>query len=441
MTRKLLIIDDSEHDRLSYCRALRNTGWEIVTADNLSDGRRALQESPPDLILLDYNLPDGFGIELLQEINVDDNAPPVIMLTGSEDASMAVKVMKGGARDYFVKNVSGSHLELLPLAMDRVLEQHALKIEKSQAELQLRLAANVYNNITEGVLVTDPDGTIVSLNPAFCAITGYSEEELVGGNPRIIKSNRHDHAFYQTMWDRISSEGYWHSEIWNRRKDGEPFLARLTITAIRDNQGNLQHYVAVQTDITAAKQNEEIIRHQAYHDALTGLPNRALFMDRLRLQLAYAQRHDTSLAVLFIDLDGFKTINDDLGHEVGDDLLKDVAQRLKCCVRESDTVARLGGDEFTAILNDLQEPESAAFIAQKILDTLQSPFLLGRHERYISASIGVALYPADSNDVIDLLRLADSAMYKSKLAGKARFTFARQELGSVKNDSDRHQAT
>ena len=422
--RKLLIVDDSEADQFSYRRALKQTGWEIVPAGTLADARQALGEGAPALILLDYNLPDGCGLSLLQELREDRKAPPVIMLTSSVDATMAVTVMKAGASDYFVKDVFGSHLELLPLAIERVLEQHALKLDKLRQELQLRLAANVFNNITEGVLVTDPDGAIVSLNPAFSAITGYAEAELLGGNPRILKSNRHDLDFYRKMWECISREGYWHDEIWNRRKSGELFLARLTITAIRDDRGTLQHYVAVQTDITDAKRNEDLIRHQAYHDALTGLPNRALFMDRLRHQLAYAHRHGKSLATLFIDLDGFKAVNDELGHEVGDDVLREVAQRLKNCVRASDTVARLGGDEFTAILNDLQGAEFAAQVAQKMLDALQLPLQLGVHERHISASIGIALYPVHCSDVVELVRQADTAMYRAKQAGKARYVFA-----------------
>ncbi len=295
--------------------------------------------------------------------------------------------------------------------------------ERKKSEKQLQLAASVYNNITEGVLTTQPDGTIDSVNPAFCHITGYSEAELIGSNPRILKSSRQDSIFYQVMWNSISHDGYWQGEIWNRRKDGTLYLARETITAIRNNQGQLQNYVAVQSDITELKKIEENIRHQAYHDQLTKLPNRVLFMDRLRHQIAYSHRQKSCMAVLFIDLDGFKAVNDSLGHEAGDDLLKQVAIRLKECVRESDTVARLGGDEFTAVISDITGVDDAAAVAQKMLEMMCKPFNLGVNEGTISASIGISLYPTNSDNAAKLLKGADEAMYVAKRSGKAKFAF------------------
>jgi diguanylate cyclase (GGDEF)-like protein/PAS domain S-box-containing protein len=296
--------------------------------------------------------------------------------------------------------------------------------ERKKTERQLLLAANVYNNITEGIVTTLPDGTIISVNPAFCLITGYSETELIGANPRLLKSGRQDVDFYRVMWDSISQDGYWQGEMWNRRKDGSLYIAHETITAIRDNHGELQNYVGVQNDITEVKQIEENIRHQAYHDPLTKLPNRTLFMDRLRHQLAYSHRQQTCMAVLFIDLDGFKAINDNLGHQAGDDLLKEVAVRLRECVRESDTIARLGGDEFTAIISDIKGAEDAAPVAQKMLDMMCAPFQLGSTAGRISASIGIAHYPTDSDNAVEILKLADDAMYEAKRNGKANFVLA-----------------
>lgn len=420
MIRTILLVDDSEHDQLSYQRALRESGYAFRIAPALASGLALVAECQPDVVLLDYKLPDGDGLSFIRHLKERDSgdAPPVVMLTGSGDEAVAVSAMKAGASDYLIKDVAGRHLKLLPAVVERALRERDSRLVRREAERQLQLAASVYLNILEGVVATDPDGIIVSVNPAFCSITGYAEDELLGKNPSIIKSNRHEPAFFQAMWGSVRQEGIWRGEVWNRRKDGSLFLSRETITAIRDNLGRLQNYVAVLTDITEAKQAEESIRHQAYHDPLTKLPNRSLFMDRLRHQLAYAHRQRAGLAVFFIDLDGFKAVNDELGHEVGDDVLKEAAARLAGCVRESDTVARLGGDEFTAIIEDIGHPDAAVLVAQKMLDQLAQPFSVGRHAPCVSASIGIARYPADSNDAVNLVKLADEAMYQAKRSGK-----------------------
>lgn len=313
-----------------------------------------------------------------------------------------------------------------------VEERESIQTEltKSYAELQLnsgrlQLAANVYNNISEGVMITDPTGNIVSVNPAFHSMTGYLAEELVGKNPRTLKSGKHTTDFYQSLWQSVEREGYWRGEIWNRRKNGSLFLTRQTITAIRDNHGELQHYVSVQSDITESKRAEESIRHKAYHDALTGLPNRALLLEQTELHLAFAKRHNKMLAILFVDLDGFKAINDEFGHDVGDLVLKASAARLKTCARESDTVARIGGDEFVAVLNDLAASTGAAEVARKMIDCLEQPLPLpDGHANRISASIGIAIYPTIGEKAEALMAAADEAMYVAKRNGKATYVYA-----------------
>lgn len=423
MKRTLLLVDDSEHDQLAHQRALRETGHEVVTAQTVAAGLALAVERRPDAILVDYNLPDGNGLEFIRMLKEQDAeyTPSVVMLTGSGDERVAVQAMKAGASDYLIKDVAGGHLKQMPMVVERALREHAERLARREAERQLQLAANVYHNITEGILVTEPNGIIVSVNPALCLMTGYAAEELLGATPRIIKSNRHDPDFYRAMWTRIGQDGSWQGEIWNRHKSGSLFLARETITAIRDDRGRLRNNVAMLIDITDARRAEDFVRHQAYHDALTGLPNRSLFMDRLRHQIAHAHRQKSCMAVLFVDLDGFKEINDELGHEVGDDLLKEAAERLRECVRESDTVARFGGDEFTVVVNDIEGPDDAAEVARKMLDNIGRPFRLGADERRISASIGIALYPADSDDVMALLKAADQAMYQAKRNGKNRY--------------------
>lgn len=309
----------------------------------------------------------------------------------------------------------------------RISAEVGLRQERTslvKANQQLQLAANVLNNITEGVVNTTPAGVIVSVNPAYCEMTGFAEEELVGGNPRLINSGKHDAQFYRDLWNSLDQHGYWEGEIWNKRRDGGSFLGRETITAIRDDLGHLQHYIGVLTDITETRRAQDLIRHQAYHDALTGLPNRTLLMDRLRLHLSLSHRHHKQMAVLFIDLDGFKAVNDELGHDAGDAVLKETALRLLSCVRESDTVARLGGDEFVAVLNDLTTSRDVTLVAQKMLDALQRPFLAPEQQRHLSASIGIAVYPDVSADVSVLLAAADEAMYSAKRRGKAAYAFA-----------------
>lgn len=295
--------------------------------------------------------------------------------------------------------------------------------ERKLYEDKLRLSANVLDNIVEGVIVTDPEGLIVTVNPAFSKITGYTDEECLGQTPRLLKSDFHPAEFYQQMWETIRDLGTWRGEVWNKRKNGEMFLVRETITDIKNADGDTEYYVAVLEDITELKQQEENIRHRAYHDALTDLPNRALFFDRLHQALTQARRTNDMVAVLFIDLDNFKTINDSEGHDLGDRLLQEAARRLNGSLRGSDTVSRLGGDEFTVILNHIRQPEDAGRIAAKIQERLAQPYRDERKKFTLSGSIGISLYPEHGTDAQTLIRNADRAMYETKRAGKNRYAF------------------
>ncbi|HEY3378959.1 MAG TPA: EAL domain-containing protein [Armatimonadota bacterium] len=293
--------------------------------------------------------------------------------------------------------------------------------ERKENEDQLRLVAKIIDNTVEGVTITDANATILSVNPAFTEITGYTAEEAIGQNPRIIRSDRHDDAFYQAMWRSLIEKGQWHGEIWNRRKSGEAYPEWLTISSIQDEHGNTTHYVAVFHDITETKQNEAQIHYQAYHDALTGLPNRQLFNDRLALSLAHAQRNQECVAIFFLDLDRFKTINDTLGHIVGDRLLQAVAKRLTKCVRQDDTVARLGGDEFTVLLGNIKFPEDVTKITQKILTNFQMAFMVDGRELFATPSIGVSVYPTDGDTADTLMKNADTALYRAKDKGRNNY--------------------
>lgn len=293
---------------------------------------------------------------------------------------------------------------------------------RERDEQSLRLAAAVFDSSTEGIVITARDGRILQVNPAFAAITGYRPEEVTGRNPRMFSSGRHDADFYRTLWNAVLSSGRWQGEIWNRRKNGEIYPQWLSINSIRSPSGEIDYFVATFCDITERKRAEDKMLHLAYHDALTNLPNRALFKDRLEQSLAYARRlKHGKVAVLFIDLDRFKLVNDSLGHAVGDQLLQGVAQRLRELGRRSDTLARLGGDEFTFLLPDVDHVEEATVVADKVLAALEQPFVIGGRDIFVSASIGISMYPDDGADVETLMKHADTAMYHVKKQGRNGF--------------------
>jgi len=293
--------------------------------------------------------------------------------------------------------------------------------ERRRSEEQMLLLARVFETTIEGILVTNVEGVIEMVNPAFSAITGFSAEEAVGRKPNILKSKRQGPEFYRDMWRRLKDRGSWQGEIWNRRKSGDAYPEWLTITAIKDPAGRTTHYVGVFHDITDTKRNEEKITHQAYHDALTGLPNRLLFNDRLTMAMAHANREGQGLAVLFLDLDHFKNINDSLGHAVGDLLLQQVAERLVRWSRDEDTVARIGGDEFLMLLPGADDPDYAVYAARRILASLSKPFAIRGHELYATASIGITVYPHDGKDTETLVSNADLAMYRAKEDGRNNY--------------------
>jgi diguanylate cyclase (GGDEF)-like protein/PAS domain S-box-containing protein len=301
---------------------------------------------------------------------------------------------------------------------------------RKQAEESLQLASLVYQNSSEAMMVSDADGTIITVNPSFTELTGYQPEEVIGQTPNILKSGRHDAGFYQAMWHAINTTGHWRGEIWNRRKNGEVFAELLTINSITNKDGKIYRHVALFSDITKKKESDELIWQQANFDSLTGLPNRRMFLDRLAQEMKKSDRRGLPLALLFLDLDHFKDVNDTLGHAKGDILLKDATRRMLGCVRETDTVARMGGDEFTVILGGVDEPGSIERVAQNILSKLAEPFHLESELAYVSASIGITLYPTDAEDIEGLLKNADQAMYATKDSGRnnvSYFTPAMQE--------------
>ncbi len=301
---------------------------------------------------------------------------------------------------------------------------------RKEAEENLRLSAKVFDSSVEGILITDAFSRIITVNHAFTSITGYEIADAVGKTPALLRSGKHGEDFYQNLWASLKEAGQWRGEIWNRRKSGETYLEWLTISAVKNDQGETTNYVAVFSDITSRKLAEERLSYLANHDALTGLPNRTLFIERLTLALAHAHRNRKMAAVMFFDLDRFKIVNDTLGHAAGDELLQEVSRLVAGCLREDDTVARLGGDEFTVILEGIGDDQDVAPIAQKIIDTLAKPMNLSGQEVFVTASIGISVYPNDGRDAHELVKNADAAMYRAKELGKNNYQFFKSDMNA-----------
>ncbi|MEW6562517.1 MAG: diguanylate cyclase [Pseudomonadota bacterium] len=292
------------------------------------------------------------------------------------------------------------------------------------AEEQLRLAATVYQASSEAMMISDAENRIVATNPAFTELTGYTLEEVQGKNPKLFSSGMQDKDFYRAMWQEIKESGHWEGEIWNRKKSGAFYAEWLTINAVRDSKGVIRNFVALFSDITEKKKADAVVWGQANYDTLTQVPNRRLFHDRLDQGVKKSHRTAGSLALLFMDLDRFKEVNDTLGHQAGDELLVQVARRITANVRATDTVARLGGDEFTVILFDVADHAHIDRVARALVDELAHPFSIGPHLVSVSASVGIAVYPNDAAGTDDLIRLADQAMYASKRGGGNRYTYS-----------------
>ena len=306
------------------------------------------------------------------------------------------------------------------------LNRHTTALARSNAEL--RQAATVFENTLEGVMISDTGQHVVSVNPAFSRIAGYGPEEFLGRNPRELRSDRHEADFFQRMAEALGQHGYWQGEIWNRRKDGEEYPGWTSISAIQDEAGRISHYAEVFSDISALKESEAKLDQLAHHDPLTGLPNRLLLDARMERALSRASRHSRKVAVMFIDLDRFKNVNDTLGHPAGDLLLQQVAARITACVREQDTVSRLGGDEFAVVLEEVGHANAISLVARKILGALSEKISLYGHEVFISGSVGISLYPDDGQDTTTLFKNADSALYRAKDQGRDNYQFYTEEL-------------
>jgi diguanylate cyclase (GGDEF)-like protein/PAS domain S-box-containing protein len=295
---------------------------------------------------------------------------------------------------------------------------------RKQQEAELKLSALIFNASTASIMATDAHNRIVSVNPAFTLTSGYEMHEVIGRDPRILQSGRQGKEFYRRMWQMLNEEGHWEGEWWNRRKSGEEYAEQVAMNVVRNSDGSVYRYVKIASDITKKKHLDDLIWRQAHYDAVTNLPNRRLFFAQLESELRKCRETGQLLALYFVDLDGFKEVNDTFGHDIGDQLLVEAAQRIARSIRGSDTVARLGGDEFIVMLSGLRERTRVEPLGRKILEILAHPYRFGAVEARISASIGIALYPTDGKDIDELLKKADQAMYSAKNGGKNTLSYA-----------------
>lgn len=400
---------------------------------------RALMDQANDAMLvadLDGKLLDanrsaekmlGYGKEEILQLHALDLHP-------EEEKARVVEAFRtvrenGFSEEYLVRRKDGTVISVNISSARATFDSGDLVIgifhdisERKRTEEQLRLAATVFEGTAEGIMITDATGTIVSVNPAFTRLTGYAPQDSVGKTPAILKSGRHDQAFYHDMWNQALAHESWQGEVWDRRKDGAIFPAWLTISAVRGKDGAPRYFVGIFSDISLMKESQRHIEYLANFDALTGLPNRNLFHDRLKHAIARVARQGDGFALMFIDLDNFKAVNDALGHDAGDLLLQEAARRLEKCIRDGDTAARLGGDEFTVLL-ETSDGAAVARTAQRIVEVLAETFFLQGSELHVTCSIGISMHPEDGEDDQTLMKNADMAMYRAKQRGKNSFQF------------------
>ncbi|MBF0097236.1 MAG: EAL domain-containing protein [Magnetococcales bacterium] len=424
----IFVVDDDFVTRLMLGRFLERCGYQVVQFNNGAEALLAIEQQLPDIVLMDANMPILNGFDACSELKKrsDTSHIPVLMITGLNDDESVDRAYAVGAVDFITKPV---HWAILRNRVGYLLKD-------LEAERKLYLASSVFDNTNDGIVVTDPDANIQSVNPSFTRITGYSAEEVVGNSLQLIQSDRHDPNFYSKFWETLRETGKWQGEFWSRRKDGSEYLQWLTISAIVGPEGSMRNYVGVFSDLTALKESEESLLHLLGHDTLTDLPNRHLFQERLSYALSDSLSRDGMVAILLLDLDRFKVINDSMGHDVGDRLLVQVSERLNegldahTQLVASDALGRLGGDEFGIILSKLSHTQESAQVSKYILDLFAKPFVINSMEYFVGVSVGIGIAPLDGEDVQTLMKNADAALYHAKEQGRNNFQFYRNSLNT-----------
>ncbi len=396
-----------------------------------------------DCILSDMHIGEYSGIDVLKRVRANNPYLPVVILTGTGTEELAVQAMKLGAADYILK--TAQHIARLPLALQAVVRAARDAALARQAQVDLQLAATVFHASGEGIIITDAARRIVLVNPFFEQVTGYAAREVLGQDPRLLRSDAHDAAYFRSMWESIAGSGFWQGELISRRKDGSTFSSMMTISVVRNPAGEITHYVGLFSDMTARKELDDRLRRLTWYDALTGLPNRTLLNDRLDQALGNARRYGRAVAVLVTDLARFRTINDTLGHDAGNAILIEIAHRLNTLGRPGDTMARIGADEFAVVLANLEKDADVIALANHLIEAVTVPIEVAGQRLSVSANIGIGLYPKDGDRPEDLMKAADIALERARLAGIDTFRFFKTEMDldaerRLRLESDLHGA-
>jgi len=430
-------LEDAKHQRLlkiseeRYRMLMESSHYGIWDWDLEANTLYLSPQWKQQLGYLDGELENSFETfrRLLHPDEVDEIMASIdaFLLTQNEQWDHEFRLRhKNG--DYIWVNARASYKSDAQGIVIRMIGVHIDITNRRQSEEKLRQAAQVFSSTIEGVIISDSDGAILDVNPAFCSISGYTREQSIGQNPRFLQSGRHSKDFYKAMWQSLLEEGNWSGEIWNRRAGGDIYPALMTISAVKDKGDITTGYVCLFADITKSKHAEERLAFLAHHDELTGLPNRLLLKDRLDHALRHAKRSKSRVAVIFIDLDHFKNINDSMGHSVGDEFLKKVSERLQEAIRSDDTLARISGDEFVLMIENSQAVNNTTNVLNKIVDEFRVPFELERHQVLITCSIGVSIFPEDGQSSEELIKNADAAMYRAKDEGRNTYEFYTPEM-------------
>lgn len=425
----VLYVEDDLDALEHLTRFLQRRLGVVHAAADAKQGLALFKRYRPQLVITDMVLPDGDGLQLIQEIRAIEPGVPVILISGMSSWQSRPPEVES------LVNLQINQFLVKPLQGDKLLRSINNCVRRKEYLQKLKLSSSVFMTSPLAITITDKDRNFVSVNPAFTKITGYTDAEVLGCNPKILSSGKHDGKFYRHMWEELNQKDRWSGEIWNRHKNGELFLEWINISVIRDEKGEICNYASVFADITQRLVAEEKLRHLAHHDCLTNLPNRLLLNDRLNQAILQAQREKTVLAVIYLDIDHFKNINDTLGHDVGDELILSVAQALQSVVREVDTVSRLGGDEFAILLPDVGSSEMAARLVAKIFMTASKTYQIAGRELRTTLSMGISVFPKDGENPATLLKHADSAMYLAKKEGRNNFQFFDE---SLENQTERY---
>lgn len=421
-TRHLVLLVDDLPANLQVMVAGLKSQFRLKTATSGPSALALLAREAelPQLILLDVKMPGMNGIEVLRCLRSEPHTRdiPVILFSADNSEQNEIAGLQSGADDYLIKPISPT---VLSVKASNLIQRNADRV-------QLRLAAHVFEYSGEAIMITDRDNRIIDVNAAFTSQTGYDKADVLGRDPRLLSSGRVPFDFYREMWESIQTQGFWRGELWDRRKDGSTYPKVMTISVVRDRQGAIEFHLANFVDVSHYKESQKRIEHLAYHDALTGLPNRLHLQVYLEQTLLIARRMGEQVAVMLLDLDRFKLVNDTLGHHVGDELLIQTAHRLTACVREYDMVVRLGGDEFVVVLRGSGMQAAATATATKICQQVGRPLQIGAHALRTSPSIGIVLYPDDAVLMDDLIKQADTAMYVTKAEGGNGFRFFSSEM-------------